>query len=163
MAFMGLMSFSQSKLFSILIVIFLFSIYFKEALYTTFVIASLPITWKSKSSDFFISEEGDHFDLTFSNYSVDQQSSLPDYPDLVPPILHQIALGGELKEEWLTARSHCIEHHHNWETHFWTSENASSFVQERFPHLKSMWDGYKYPIQRVDALRYMILYEYGGS
>ena len=25
-----------------------------------------------------------------------------------------------------------------------------------------MWHRYKYPIQRVDALRYMLLYEYGG-
>ncbi|KIN05910.1 glycosyltransferase family 32 protein, partial [Oidiodendron maius Zn] len=115
------------------------------------------------SSDFFISQERDNFDVTFANYSVDQQSSLPGYPDLIPPVLHQISLGSAgPKADWLEARNHCLQHHVGWDAHFWTDENASAFVAEKFPHMKEMWEGYRYPIQKVDALRYMVLYEYGG-
>jgi mannosyltransferase OCH1-like enzyme len=156
------MYFSTTKLYSVLVVVLVLLFCFKSVLKTTFIIATLPITWQFHSSDFYISETRDNFDLSFSNYSIDQQSSLPEYEDQVPAILHQIALGGELKESWVQARNNCLQHHHDWETYLWTNENATHFVEEKFPLLKDTWYGYKYPIQRVDALRYMLLYEYGG-
>lgn len=61
------------------------------------------------------------------------------------------------------ARNACLAYHPDWETHFWTDENAGKFVEDKFPQLKDMWYGYKYPIQRIDALRYMVLHEYGGE
>jgi hypothetical protein len=125
----------------------------------------LPVTWNLKSSSFLISRQLDGFDLTFANYSATRVTSLPEDPDLVPPILHHIALGHNPESEqadWSTARNNCLAYHPEWEAHLWTDEKASAFVNEKFPLLKEMWDGYKYPIQRVDALRYLVLYEYGG-
>jgi len=137
--------------------------YFRSNLSVALVISSTPIRWNHGSSGFLISEERDNFDVTFANYSESQQTALPDYPDLAPPILHHIALGhGQQREGWLDARQSCLQLHADWESHLWTDLNAHQFVQEHFPNLKEMWENYKYPIQRVDALRYMVLYEYGG-
>jgi mannosyltransferase OCH1-like enzyme len=81
----------------------------------------------------------------------------------IPPILHHIALGSRPpKQKWLDARSACVEVHQGWEAKLWTDENAAQFVEERFPGLKKMWESYEYPIQRIDALRYMVLHEFGG-
>ncbi|RQM05923.1 hypothetical protein DH86_00002585 [Scytalidium sp. 3C] len=92
------------------------------------------------------------------------ESAGPEYSDLIPPILHHIALGQDVtNSSWTEARNACLELHPSWESHLWTDEKASKFVAEKYPHLKPMWDGYKYPIQRVDALRYMVLQEYGGA
>ncbi len=37
-----------------------------------------------------------------------------------------------------------------------------TFVKENYPELYETYKGYKYPIQRCDAFRYMVLYKYGG-
>lgn len=146
----------------ILLIIFVTIIRFHALLYVTLITAALPITWLS-SSGFYILQEQDAFDVTFANYSVDQQSTQPEYFDRVPPVLHQISLGGGApKDEWLDARNNCLQHHAGWDTHLWTDENANEFVADKFPNLKELWEGYRYAIQRVDALRYMVLYEYGG-
>lgn len=161
MCFPSVLQRPLSKIWLLLLVCLLTLIYFRSLVHTALVTLALPVTWLS-STDFCISQEHDRFDTTFANYSVDQQTSLPEYPDLIPPILHQISLGNGLKPEWLDARNSCLQHHVEWETHFWTDENAPLFVAENFPQLREMWEGYRYPIQRVDALRYMVLYEYGG-
>lgn len=163
MALQSLLLRPNSKIWISILLILLFTlIYFRALLHLTLVTAALPVTWLS-SSDFFISQERDRFDVTFANYSVDQQSSQPEYPDLVPPVLHQISLGsGGPKPEWLAARKNCLKHHVGWDAHSWTDDNAGAFVAEKFPQLKEMWEGYRYPIQKVDALRYMVLHEYGG-
>jgi mannosyltransferase OCH1-like enzyme len=44
----------------------------------------------------------------------------------------------------------------------WTDENAENFVAQNFPDQLPLWKGYRYPVERVDALRYMVLYYYGG-
>jgi mannosyltransferase OCH1-like enzyme len=153
---------SSKTWLSILLLVLFALIYFRTFLQLTLVTAALPITWLS-SSDFLISKEHDNFDVTFANYSVDQRSSLPAYPDLVPAVLHQISLGrGDRKSDWLEARKNCLKYHDGYESHLWMDENANEFVAKKFPHLKEMWDSYRYPIQKVDALRYMVLQEYGG-
>lgn len=139
-------------------------LYFRHSLQIVLSITTLPITWKLTSSDFFISQRRDDFDITFANYSEHKQNASPEYPDIIPPILHQISLGHKQpRKKWMEARNACLAYHPDWETHLWTDGNAPKFVEEKFPHLKPMWDGYKYPIQRIDALRYMVLHEYGGA
>lgn len=138
--------------------------YFGTSIRTGFVIGFTPIIWKHHESEFLISLEHDNFDVTFGNYSANQVSSQPDYEDRVPPILHHITLGSRRQgHDWNDARDSCLKFHEGWENHLWTDETADAFVAEKFPHLKSMWHGYRFPIQRIDALRYMILYEYGGG
>ena len=166
MAPIGVMHSSfRKKLYSGLVVTLLLLFCLRSPISVALSIFSLPVTWNLKSSSFLISRQLDGFDLTFANYSATRVTSLPEDPDLVPPILHHIALGHNPESEqadWSTARNNCLAYHPEWEAHLWTDEKASAFVNEKFPLLKEMWDGYKYPIQRVDALRYLVLYEYGG-
>ncbi|KAG5931286.1 hypothetical protein E4U60_006217 [Claviceps pazoutovae] len=136
----------------------------RHLLYTTWTLAALRIFWHDNASQFILSQTSDDFDVTFANYSKNQISAEP-YQDLVPPILHHIALGdneGRWKGRWGDAVQSCVDIHPGWESHIWTDENASKFVAEKFPELKHLWDNYKYPVERIDALRYMLLYAYGG-
>ncbi|KAH6603646.1 glycosyltransferase [Trichoderma cornu-damae] len=138
--------------------------FFRHLLYTSWTLVALPAYWSSNQESFILSEDRDDFDVTFSNYSINQVSAFP-YEDVVPPIIHHIALGKHgtnWRTEWKEAVQSCVDIHPGWEAHVWTDETASRFVEEKFPHLKGMWDSYTYPVERIDALRYMLLYEHGG-
>ncbi|ETS03728.1 putative glycosyl transferase [Trichoderma reesei RUT C-30] len=137
---------------------------FRHLLYTSGTLLALPASWAADHETFILSEQRDAFDVTFANYSINQLSAAP-YEDLVPPVLHHIALGSHgthWRTEWKETVQSCIDIHPGWETHIWTDETASRFVEDKFPDLKPMWDNYAYPVERIDALRYMLLYEYGG-
>ncbi|KKO97950.1 MIPC synthase [Trichoderma harzianum] len=137
---------------------------FRHLLYTSWTLAALPLHWRAHRESFLLSQERDDFDVTFSNYSINQLSASP-YEDLVPPVLHHIALGRhgtQWRTEWKETVQSCIDIHPGWETHVWTDDTAAQFVEDKFPDLKEMWDSYTYPVERIDALRYMLLYEYGG-
>lgn len=135
-----------------------------QLLHTTWTLVSLPLTWHSGENQFLISDDFDGFDVTFNNYSQMQETAGPSYQDKIPPILHHIRLGNPTAAaKWQPVRQSCLDMHPRWETHFWTDDNASQFVADKFPELKEMWDGYRYPVQRVDALRYLVLHEYGGT
>jgi hypothetical protein len=156
---------SRKKLCVVLAIVFLLLLWLRAPITVALSIVSLPVTWNLRASSFLISRWHDNFDLTFANYSATKDTSLPEHPDAVPPVLHHIALGHNPAAEqadWSTARNNCLAYHPGWEAHLWTDEKAAAFVKEKFPLLKEMWDGYKYPIQRVDALRYLVLYKYGG-
>lgn len=46
--------------------------------------------------------------------------------------------------------------------YFWTDELQDEFMQEEYPEYYAMYDDYPFDIQRADALRYFVLYHYGG-
>ncbi|KAJ3036774.1 hypothetical protein HDV00_002386 [Rhizophlyctis rosea] len=52
--------------------------------------------------------------------------------------------------------------HPDWEFKFWDRESAEQFFEREHPWFLSTWQGYQFPIQRADALRYFVLYSYGG-
>lgn len=152
-----------NKILLVLAFLLLIITYCGTSIRSAFVIGITPVIWKHHQSDFLISLEHDNFDVTFANYSEMQTSSLPSYEDKVPAILHHITLGSRRKgSDCNDARDSCLHFHPGWENHLWTDETADAFVALKYPHLKAMWDGYRFPIQRIDALRYLILYEYGG-
>jgi len=137
--------------------------FFRHVLYTSWTLAALRTNWRTHSEEFILSGN-DNFDITLSNYSVNQLSAAP-LEDLVPPVIHHISLGTNgthWRTEWKDTVQSCLDVHPGWESHLWTDETASAFVADKFPALKDMWDSYRYPIERIDALRYMVLYEYGG-
>jgi inositol phosphorylceramide mannosyltransferase catalytic subunit len=157
---------SYIRLLVVTFAILFFALYhIRSALHNVYAIISMPLTWRQGESSFLISSsEPDVFDLSFASYNSTQDSYMPEFPDLVPPVLHHIALGSTpSKSEWVDARDACLAFHPGWQAHLWTDENAPVFVRENFPELWDIWQGYKYPIQRIDALRYMVLYYYGGG
>lgn len=44
----------------------------------------------------------------------------------------------------------------------WTDASSREFIATEYPWFLDTFDGYTYPIQRADAIRYFILYHYGG-
>ncbi|TPX18637.1 uncharacterized protein E0L32_002494 [Thyridium curvatum] len=148
----------------LLALLLLFSV--RHTLYTAWTLAALPLTWGRGASSFVISREADAFDVTFESYDAAQTTAGKGFEDRVPAILHHVMLGhapgAGTEDKWKATRQSCLDLHPGWEHHLWTDETASAFVADKFPHLKPMWDSYPFPIQRVDALRHMVLYEYGG-
>lgn len=44
----------------------------------------------------------------------------------------------------------------------WNKKKSRDFIKKKFNWFLPIWDRYQYTIQCVDAIRYFILYEYGG-
>lgn len=135
----------------------------RAVLYDTWTLAALPLVWSHHSERFVISAAADGFDVAFTNYSRQQLSAAP-YEDKIPPILHHLDFGSgaSAHSRWKDARQSCLDMHPGWDAYLWTDETGDAFVAEHFPELHHMWKTYQYPIQRIDALRYMVLYHYGG-
>jgi hypothetical protein len=58
-------------------------------------------------------------------------------------------------DTWLTL-------HPKWEYRFYTDSDILRFIEDRFPEYLQMFKNYPQPIMRADAIRYFLLYEYGG-
>lgn len=82
--------------------------------------------------------------------------------DVVPAIIHHIVLGMEAKPSWLKARDTCLDMHPGYDYMFWDDKRAEDFIKAEYPEHFDMWKGYRYPIQRADSLRYMVMYKHGG-
>lgn len=83
---------------------------------------------------------------------------------MIPTIIHQIWDSGkdtipadllELAETWKA-------NHTSWQYKYWDKERMEAFVYQYFPHLSDLYFSYKYDIQRVDVIRYLILFKIGG-
>jgi len=63
------------------------------------------------------------------------------------------------KREWVASWA---ERHPGWEYRLWTDEDNRCLIKEQFPWFLKTYDNYPAAINRVDAIRYFILYAYGG-
>lgn len=139
----------------------------KSALATQlYLLLRLPFVWASSSADSIISLDRDQFDVTFEAYSTNDWAPLTwssQFEPRIPATLHHIHLGGsQLRPEWQKARAECLKHHPDWKHYLWDEAAATRLVHEEFPEIADLWESYPYLVQRVDALRYMVLYKYGG-
>ena len=84
---------------------------------------------------------------------------------IIMQIIHQTYISADRTtwpESWRDTPSAWKKKHPDWEYKFWTDESARTFIQTEYPWFLSHFDGYKFPIQRADAIRYFALYHYGG-
>lgn len=86
----------------------------------------------------------------------------PLRPSRVPKIIHQTWKTNQIPDRWIPVRESCISAHDNWDYMLWTDESGRELIQREYPWFLSVYDGYKFPIQRADAVRYFILHHYGG-
>lgn len=82
--------------------------------------------------------------------------------DKVPKIFHQTWKDDHIPEEWTDGYDECHSKYPEWKRMLWTDQKAREFIAAEYPSFLKRYDGYAYPIQRVDALRYFILYHFGG-
>eukprot|EP00038_Savillea_parva_P004104 m.134137 g.134137 ORF g.134137 m.134137 type:complete len:345 (+) comp11376_c0_seq6:313-1347(+) len=80
----------------------------------------------------------------------------------IPKIIHQTYKSTDLPPAWKSAPAMWRETHPDWKYMFWTDEKNRELIATKFPWFLDTFDGYVNPIQRADAVRYFILYEYGG-
>jgi len=52
--------------------------------------------------------------------------------------------------------------HPDWQYEFWTDQRIAEFVQAVHPAFQALFKSYRHQIQRVDLMRYLVLWTYGG-
>eukprot|EP00658_Telonema_sp_P-2_P003103 TRINITY_DN11141_c0_g1_i2.p1 TRINITY_DN11141_c0_g1~~TRINITY_DN11141_c0_g1_i2.p1 ORF type:complete len:394 (-),score=70.51 TRINITY_DN11141_c0_g1_i2:459-1640(-) len=77
-------------------------------------------------------------------------------------VIHQTYKNNTLPSEWARTPDLWKKHHPDWEYMFWTDKSARSFIAAEYPWFVEFFDSYPFPIQRADAIRYFVLYHYGG-
>jgi len=86
---------------------------------------------------------------------------LHDFP--IPAILHQTwKRKDNIPEEWADVSRHCQKLHSEYTYYLWTDELAREFIAKEYPDFLLTFDTYPHPVQRADALRYFVIYHYGG-
>src|ERR1700675_3934864 len=55
-----------------------------------------------------------------------------------------------------------ISHFFSSQYMLWTDASSREFIANTYPWFLDTFDGYPYPIQRADAIRYFVLHYYGG-
>ncbi len=84
------------------------------------------------------------------------------YNYTIPAIIHQTWKDQHIPKRWSAAHNSCLARHPEYEHILWTDASSRLLIKERYPWFLDVYDAYPYPIQRVDAIRYFILYQYGG-
>ena len=80
----------------------------------------------------------------------------------VPRIIHQTWPTTEVPSRLTKWINSWIEHNPDWEYWFWTNEDIQTFLTVRYPGYVDIFNGYDLSIKRADAMRYFVLYEFGG-
>jgi inositol phosphorylceramide mannosyltransferase catalytic subunit len=80
----------------------------------------------------------------------------------IPRILHQTWKDDNIPEDFRKMAASWRKMHADWEYRFWTDETNRDFIRQHFPYFLEKYDSYPTNIQRVDAVRYFVLYKCGG-
>ncbi|KAH9943492.1 nucleotide-diphospho-sugar transferase [Epithele typhae] len=80
----------------------------------------------------------------------------------VPRIIHQTWKSDTLPDRWVNVSQSCKDMMPDYEYMLWTDNGSRDFLAEHYRWFLDTFDGYTYPIQRADAIRYFVLYHYGG-
>ncbi|KAK3687159.1 nucleotide-diphospho-sugar transferase [Podospora appendiculata] len=86
----------------------------------------------------------------------------------IPKIIHQIfhnwkdPTNETLPSDWDATRDTCLQANPDFEHRLWTDRTSTEFITAEYPWFLSTYQGYAYPVQRVDALRYFLMRHYGG-
>lgn len=83
-------------------------------------------------------------------------------PMIIPKIIHQTYKTDVIPDVWKSGQQACVDLHPDYQYILWTDDMAREFIVEEYPWFLNTWDGYKFPIQRADAIRYFALVHYGG-
>ncbi|KAF2114913.1 nucleotide-diphospho-sugar transferase [Lophiotrema nucula] len=88
--------------------------------------------------------------------------AINERPQLIPKIIHQTYVNDSIPTHWLGPQKSCLDLHPDYEYKLWTDKKAREFIAAEYPWFLETFDGYPYPIQRADAIRYFVLHHFGG-
>ncbi|KAK4152478.1 nucleotide-diphospho-sugar transferase [Chaetomidium leptoderma] len=89
-------------------------------------------------------------------------------PQHIPKIIHHIFHNWRdpgndtLPPGWASMRQGCMDLNTSFEFKLWTANASREFIETEYAWFLRTYDGYRYPVQRVDALRYFLMLHYGG-
>jgi glutaryl-CoA dehydrogenase len=81
---------------------------------------------------------------------------------LIPRIIHQTWKDDAPPARFASFQAAWRRLHPQWTYRFWTDATARAFVAEHYPDFLATYDGYREPIMRVDAARYLWMMHFGG-
>ena len=81
----------------------------------------------------------------------------------IPLLIHQVYedMNGP-SEALLTISASWKKYHPVYEYRFWNKESMEDFLHVDFPEFLPVYRNYPYNVQRWDAIRYLLLYRFGG-
>lgn len=82
--------------------------------------------------------------------------------DAIPKIIHQTYKTEDIPQRWVHAQKTVKELNPDYQYILWTDETARDFIATNYSWFLSTYDGYEFPIMRADAIRYFVLYHFGG-
>ncbi|KJX93058.1 hypothetical protein TI39_contig4426g00002 [Zymoseptoria brevis] len=56
----------------------------------------------------------------------------------------------------------CREHNPSYNITIWNAQSGRQLIEDNYDWFLPTYDAYKYPIQRIDALKYFVLWHHGG-
>jgi mannosyltransferase OCH1-like enzyme len=80
----------------------------------------------------------------------------------IPRIIHQTWRDERVPVPLQRLAESWKRNHPGWEYRLWTDVENREFISKYYPQFLDPYDSYAYHIQRVDAVRYFILYTFGG-
>lgn len=89
----------------------------------------------------------------------------PSTSNNIPKIIHQTAPSDTSKWNpiWFECQKSWKEKHPDFEYMFWSDEDIEEFMKREYPDFyENVFVNYDVTIKKVDAVRYFILYHYGG-
>ncbi|KAL2197736.1 glycosyltransferase family 32 protein [Corynascus similis CBS 632.67] len=85
-------------------------------------------------------------------------------PNIIHHVFHNWRTPGNdtLPADMAAMRQTCMDTNPTFEFKLWTEKESRDFIEREYPWFLKTYDGYRYPVQRVDAVRYFIMQHYGG-
>ena len=77
-------------------------------------------------------------------------------------IIHQTWKNNDIPQKYKICNEKLKTLNSNWNYKLWTDIDNELFVKHEYPYFLDTYQNFTYHIQRVDAIRYLILYKYGG-
>jgi len=88
---------------------------------------------------------------------------LPDTTNIaIPKIIFQTWKTDQVPDKWKTSPESIRKYMPSWKYVLMTDRDNREFVKHNFPDFLPYYDKFEYPIQRADAIRYCLLYKFGG-
>ncbi|KAK3582050.1 hypothetical protein CHS0354_025656, partial [Potamilus streckersoni] len=103
------------------------------------------------------------FDPTKTPVYLSEPESFPvEGPLKIEKIFHQKWIDNNVLRQFESNIKSLLQNHPNWVYRFWTDASMRKFINDMFPYMLSIWDNYPSDMHRSNAMRYIVLYEYGG-
>lgn len=89
---------------------------------------------------------------------------------MIPKLIHQVygIFNDGIQLHDIPAFQRCVSEtkefckEHEYEYKMWGLKECEELICDKYPHYINLWTEFRYPIQKCDFIRYLILYEYGG-